>query len=88
MTSADTHILEMLQHTDMILPPIVFAKNLDYSQNYMTRRCRKLYRAGLVDRVERGYYAISDKGRAYLDGDLDAEDLPDPDAEDKDDTDD
>jgi len=35
----------------------------------------KLEKAGLVKKIEGSYYQITDRGRAYLEGDLDAEDL-------------
>ena len=38
-------------------------------------RCRELYRHGLLDRIARGLYELSEQGQRYLNGDLDAADL-------------
>ncbi|WP_135855251.1 hypothetical protein [Halorussus salinus] len=79
----DDPILEFLADTNAALPPAVVAFNLEWqnivSPAYSTvkRRMRKLTTHGLLEKVdqEAGYYAITDKGRAYLAGDLDAEAL-------------
>lgn len=75
MTQGDDRILETLESSGLALSPSVIAYNTDYSRNYINKRMRKLREAGLVDRPDEGYYRISDCGRAYLQGDLDADDL-------------
>ena len=75
MNQTDDRILELLDESDLILTPAVMARNLDYTRNWVSRRVGKLESAGLVEPVDSGYYRISDRGRAYLTGDLDAEDL-------------
>ena len=75
MTQADDRILETLEDTDLMLSPHILALNLDYSKAHVSRRLAKLQDAGLVIRVETGVYEITDQGRAYLAGELDAEDL-------------
>lgn len=77
MTQADDRILETLQDVEMALSPRVIAFNIDYTRNYVNRRMTHLREAELVDRVDEGMYRISDKGRAYLSGDLDADALED-----------
>lgn len=48
----------------------------DKSKETVARRMRKLEKRGLLDKSGgRGYYRITEKGLAYLEGDLDAEDL-------------
>ena len=75
MNQTDDRILELLDESDLILTPAVMARNLDYTRNWVSRRVGKLESAGLVEPVDSGYYRISDRGRAYLTGDLDADDL-------------
>lgn len=77
MTQGDDRILETLESSGLILSPAVIAKNTDYTRNYVNKRMRKLREEGLVERVEDGYYRISDRGRAYLRGELDADDFED-----------
>ena len=75
MNQTDDRILELLDESDLILTPAVMARNLDYTRNWVSRRVGKLESAGLIEPIDSGYYRISDRGRAYLAGDLDAEDL-------------
>jgi len=75
MTQADDRILETLADTDLILSPRVLEANIDYSRHYLSTRLGKLRDAGLVDRVDEGLYRITDRGRAYLEGELEAEEL-------------
>lgn len=74
----DDRILEALQSSGMVLSPAVIGKNIGRSREQVTRRLSILVNCGLVTRVERGYYEITDQGEAYLEGDLDARNL-DPD---------
>lgn len=79
----DEPILEFLEQSDAALPPAVVEFNLDFkgiaSPAYSTvkRRMRKLEEHDFLKKVEgkSGYYIISERGRAYLSGELDAEDL-------------
>ena len=75
MTQGDDRILETLESSGLVLSPRVIAENTDYTRNYINKRMRKLRENGLVDRVDDGLYRISDKGSAYLAGELDADDL-------------
>jgi len=75
MTQADDRLLETLEDTDLTLSPRVLAVNTDYSRHYVARRLSDLVEADLVQKVDDGLYQITDQGRAYLAGDLDAEEL-------------
>lgn len=75
MTQADDRILETLADSDLVLSPRVLAVNTDYSRHYVSARLGELRDAGLVDRVDDGLYRITDRGRAYLEGELDSDDL-------------
>jgi len=75
MNQTDDRILELLEESGLILSPAVMAKNLDYSRSWVSERTGKLVQSGLVEQVDDGYYRISDRGRAYLAGELDADEL-------------
>lgn len=75
MNQTDDRVLELLDESDLILTPAVIAKNLEYTRNWVSRRIGKLEHSGLVEPVDSGYYRITERGRAYLAGDLDNDDL-------------
>jgi len=86
MNEIDDAVLEFFEAQDegVALPPTVVWYNLheklgviDKSRDTVARRMRKLTKRGLLLKVSesRGYYCLTKKGRAYLSGDLDAEDL-------------
>lgn len=77
MTQGDDRILETLADSELILSPAVIAINTEYTRNYVNKRVAILLENGLIERVQNGYYQITEKGRAYLAGDLDASDLED-----------
>lgn len=71
MTQADERILEFLREKDIVASPSVIGANINYTGEYISRRCRKLADAGLVQRVDATNYRITEKGILYLDGELD-----------------
>ena len=73
----DHRILEALAHTGMELTPSVIARDISYDRKYVNTRLGELAAKGLVDRVDRGWYAITPEGRAYLNGEVDASEIPD-----------
>jgi len=84
MTGNDDTILEFFADSEVALPPTGLEINLnregvDISYSTVHRRLKELHERGLLDKIDedKGYYAISEKGRAYLDGSLDAADLED-----------
>lgn len=87
MTANDDTILEYLREKEMALPPGTLHFNLEregFEIGYSTvrRRIKLLESAGLVENAtdEGSYYALTEKGYAYLAGDLDANDLEDRDS--------
>ncbi|AUX10691.1 hypothetical protein AArcSl_3084 [Halalkaliarchaeum desulfuricum] len=72
MTQGDDRILETLESSDLVLTPAVIAFNTDYSRNYVNKRIRKLRQAELVERIDDGYYKITDLGRRYLSGEVES----------------
>jgi predicted transcriptional regulator len=77
MTRADDYILEFFEETDIAATPHVVSVNIDYSRQYVNRRIRILTHHELVEDLDDGVYRISDKGLAYLEGELDADDFED-----------
>lgn len=75
MTQADDRILETLEESGLILSPRILSVNTDYSRHYVSSRLAELHEAGLIEKVDEGLYGITDRGRAYLAGELDAEEL-------------
>lgn len=71
MTRSDDEILEFLESEGAGTPKLI-ADEIGGNNNYLTTRCRQLESYGLVNRPSRGFYTISEKGEAYLKGDLDA----------------
>ncbi|NEU59194.1 winged helix-turn-helix domain-containing protein [Halorussus sp. MSC15.2] len=80
MTNADDYILEFLLNEgnkEIVATPSVIAENIDFNSGYVRQRISKLLDAGLIEyhSEPQGMYQITQKGRDYLAGDLDAEEL-------------
>lgn len=75
MTRMDDEVLEVLSSSQLVLSPAILGYNLDSSREAVNRRLSKLAEHGMVERVERGKYHITDLGEGYLAGDIDAADL-------------
>ncbi|WP_345780647.1 helix-turn-helix domain-containing protein [Haloplanus pelagicus] len=71
----DERILEALDSSGLILSPAVISINIDKSRSEVNRRLSTLVEYGLVTRVQRGYYEITETGQQYLAGELDASTL-------------
>lgn len=74
-TPLDDEILELLASSDLVLSPSIIAFNLDRSREGVADRISVLMDYGLIEKVERGKYRISEKGKEYLKGELDAAEL-------------
>ncbi|WP_137288102.1 ArsR family transcriptional regulator [Natronorubrum halophilum] len=80
MTRADDAILEFLLNEGnhpIVSTPAVIEANINYKISHVRTRLRKLDSAELVEYYDedRGLYQISERGKAYLKGELDADDL-------------
>lgn len=75
MTQADERVLEFLHEKDIVASPTVIAANIDYTAEYISRRCRELADAGLLQRVDPTNYRITDFGKRFLAGDVDVDEL-------------
>jgi Mn-dependent DtxR family transcriptional regulator len=75
MTQADERVLEFLYEKDIVASPSVIAANIDYTGEYISRRCRKLTNAGLVQRVDASNYRLTELGERFLSGDADESEI-------------
>jgi len=73
----DDRILEILDESGLILSPSIISANLDLTRQHVSSRLSELREHSLVESVNtgRGHYRITDRGRAYLEGEIDAEEL-------------
>ena len=74
MTPSDDRILELIREYGNLTPTAIEDFGGPVRQ-HASRRCAKLAKYGLLKRVHRGLYGITDEGRAYLDEELDASEL-------------
>lgn len=74
MRPKDEHILEIMREEGNMTPTALEELEVTVS-NYASNRLSKMADYGLVERVARGLYRITDDGRAFLDGELDAAEL-------------
>lgn len=70
MAPMDDRILELFHSSDLVLTPAIIAYNIDHSREEVNRRLSELEEHGLVERVERGKYRITELGEEYLHGQL------------------
>lgn len=86
MTPVDRAILERLYNegnTELVLTPALIADNTDYARTTVREHISVLNEEGLVEyyNEDRAVYQLSDRGRAYITGQLPAEDLEEDDDE-------
>lgn len=82
MTPVDRDVLEVLRNEgnhELVLTPRLIAENIDWERNTVRRHVRTLAEHGLVEHYDEaaGIYQLTDRGRAYLAGELAAEELED-----------
>ena len=75
MTQADERIMEFLQEKDIVASPSVIAANIDYTGEYISRRCRKLASARLLQRIDASNYRLTELGEQFLQGEIDASEI-------------
>lgn len=78
MTQGDERIMEFLYEKDIVASPSVIAANIDYTNEYISRRCRVLADAELLQRIDASNYRLTDFGEQFLNGELSSEDLQGP----------
>ena len=85
ISQTDELILEFLSEQGNHQPKEIrdqlerISEDMSYSNNHIWRECKKLADAGLLVNVGGGTYSITEQGEDFLDGDLDASNLPTPD---------
>ncbi|MFC6772154.1 transcriptional regulator [Halorubrum pallidum] len=72
----DDRILEVL-NAGLVLSPTIIAYNIDKSREAVGRRLSELSKSGLVKRIERDRYEITERGSAYRTGELNVDELED-----------
>lgn len=77
MRNVDYAILEFYSNHDIVISPSDLARNIDFDSNYIGKRLRKLRDAGLFEQ-DGPAYQLTDKGRAFIDGEIGADELPEP----------
>lgn len=70
MRPIDDQILQLFHSADLVLTPSIIAYNIDYSAKEVNRRLSTLADHGLVGKVERGKYQLTETGERYLRGEL------------------
>jgi predicted transcriptional regulator len=79
MTPVDRDILGLLENQgqELVLTPGLIAANTDWSRQAVREHVLRLQAHGLVEYYDenRSIYQLSDRGRAWLRGDLPTEDL-------------
>lgn len=65
LTGMDEEILDVLS-TGLTLTPSVIAENIDRSQKGVGNRLSALQAGGLVEKVERGKYRLTDEGMSVI----------------------
>ena len=75
MSPIDYFILEFYDEYDIQASPKVVAENIDYDRQYTGKRMKVLESEGLLEQGENDLYQLTSRGREFLSGDLDADDL-------------
>ncbi|WP_233516914.1 PhiH1 repressor [Haloferax sp. Atlit-6N] len=79
MSRVDDRILEAIRQDGNLTPLAVSREGLvprvDIGRKYAGVRCRKLTEYGLLNRVDKGLYGITELGEQFLDEELDTETL-------------
>lgn len=66
ITDLDREILALLGNSMIIMTPSVIGKNLDRSRSSVSHRLTTLEAGGMIEKVERGHYKISNEGYARM----------------------
>lgn len=76
LTPADEAVLEQLREAGPSTPAeLAGTEGLDYGRTFVEERCAMLAGRGRLVAFADGRYALTDRGRAYLDGELDPDEL-------------
>ncbi|ELZ43369.1 phage PhiH1 repressor protein [Halorubrum coriense DSM 10284] len=74
MALVDDRVLEYLSEHESGSPAEMKREGpINYSRQYIDKRCKRLTEEGLTKHFGNGIYVITDDGEAYLDGRLDTQ---------------
>ena len=74
MALVDDRVLEYLSEHESGSPAEMKREGpINYSRQYIDKRCKRLTEEGLIKHFGNGIYVITDDGEAYLDGRLDTQ---------------
>jgi DNA-binding IclR family transcriptional regulator len=80
LSPIDYEILKFYEEHDILASAKVVSANIDYSRNYANRRFSTLRQAGLLQKDEEtDLYELTDQARKFLAGELNADNLNEPD---------
>jgi len=65
LTEMDQEIINVLG-TNLILSPSIIAENIDRSRRGVSNRLNALQAGGLVEKIERGKYELTEEGYQYM----------------------
>jgi hypothetical protein len=79
---ANDRVLEVIRDEGN-MTPLALSRDgevprIDIGRKWAGQRCRKLVEYGLLHRIDKGLFGITEKGIAYLEEELDANTLLDP----------
>lgn len=74
----DYEILDFFDAHDIIINPASLAANIGYEDGYVADRCIVLTNADILQRHPGPKYELSDFGRDLLAGEVDADEIPEP----------
>jgi predicted transcriptional regulator len=78
MTIWDDRLLELIREKGSGSPSeLADTKIIRVSRQHVSRRLRKLADHGMLQHLGNGVYVITETGEQYLDGEIDADELPD-----------
>jgi hypothetical protein len=75
MTRVDEEILETMRDEGNMTPQVLEERYDITAANYARDRMTEMARYGLVEKLGRGLYRLTDDGRAFLDEEFDASEL-------------
>lgn len=75
MAPVDYEVMLFFENHDIEASPKVVSANIDYDRQYVSKRMGELAEAGLIETTSAGLYGLTDLGRDYLAGKIDADQL-------------
>lgn len=73
----DYEILLFFENHDIICDALTVAANIDYDRQYVNKRMRAMQKAGIFENYD-GLYELSDLGHEFLAGNVDSDELKQP----------